>query len=59
MLADALASAELWMTPAQVAAAVRTDGHGGSLLSFGAHGSIDFLSVPPSELHASNFHIGS
>jgi len=59
MLADALASAELWMTPAQVTAAVRSDNHGGSLLSFGASGSIDFLSVSPNELHASNFHIGS
>jgi len=47
------------MTPAQVTAAVRSDNHGGSLLSFGASGSIDFLSVSPNELHASNFHIGS
>jgi hypothetical protein len=58
LLAQTLASAEGWMTSAQVAAAVKTDGHGGSLLSLGAVGSIDFQNVPTTQLTASNFHIG-
>jgi hypothetical protein len=39
------------------AAAVTTDGHGGSLLSLGSHGSIDFVGVPTAKLTANNFHI--
>jgi len=58
LLAQALASTEHWTTSAQVPAALGTDGHGGSLLSLGAQGSIDFQLVPPNQLHASNFHIG-
>ena len=58
LLAQALASSEGWTTSAQIAAALGTDGHGGSLLSLGAHGSIDFQNVPKTQLTASNFHIG-
>ena len=40
------------------AAALTSDGHGGSLLMFaGGHGSLDIHGVAPSGLHASNFHI--
>jgi hypothetical protein len=57
-LAQALASAEHWANPSQIAAALGSDGHGGSLLSLGANGSIDFVSIPPSQLTAHNFRIG-
>jgi len=43
---------------AAAAAAVTTDGHGGSLLTFaGGLGSIDFQGVALGSLHTSNFHI--
>ena len=58
LLAQALASAEGWTTSAQVARALGTDGHGGSLLSLGTLGSIDFQNVQKSQLTAANFHIG-
>ena len=58
LLAQALASAEGWTTSAQIAAALGMDGHGGSLLSLGNFGSIDFQNVPKTQLTASNFHIG-
>jgi hypothetical protein len=58
LLVQAMASAEGWTTPAQVAASLGMDGHGGSLLSLGAFGSIDFQNVPTTQLTASNFHIG-
>jgi hypothetical protein len=37
---------------------VTSDQHGGSLLSLGSGGSIDFLGVAPTALHAANFQIG-
>jgi Ca2+-binding RTX toxin-like protein len=42
-----------------VLASLTSDGNGGALLSFGAsHGSLDFVGVAPSALHAANFQIG-
>jgi hypothetical protein len=58
LLAQALASAEGWATSGQIASALGTDGHGGSLLSLGTHGSIDFQNVQKTQLTAGNFHIG-
>jgi len=58
LLAQALASAEGWTTSAQIASALGMDGHGGSLLSLGTLGSIDFQNIPKTQLTASNFHIG-
>jgi hypothetical protein len=58
LLAQALASAEHWATPGQVDAALRADGHDGSLLSLGTLGAIDFQNVPKAQLTARNFHIG-
>jgi Phosphoesterase family/Bacterial Ig-like domain len=43
---------------AQVLGALTTDGSGGSLLSLGGNGSIDFVHVAASSLHAGNFKIG-
>jgi hypothetical protein len=43
---------------AGVLSALKSDGHGGTLLSFGSQGSLDFAGVAPSQLHASNFEIG-
>jgi hypothetical protein len=37
--------------------ALKSDGHGGTLLSFGKGQFIDFVDAAPSELHAANFHI--
>jgi hypothetical protein len=42
----------------QVLAALTSDGHGGSMLALGLGGSIDFMGVALSQLHASNFQIG-
>jgi hypothetical protein len=43
---------------AAAAAAVTSDGHGGSMLAFaGGLGSIDFQGVSPASLHSTNFHI--
>jgi hypothetical protein len=44
-LVQALASAEHWTSPAQIAAAVTSDNNGGSLLNLGSHGSIDFVNT--------------
>ena len=44
-------------TTAAILAAFKSDGHGGTMLSFG-HGSLDFAGVAPTALHASNFQIG-
>ena len=41
----------------QLLSALHSDGSGGTLLSLGS-GSIDFLGVAPTQLHASNFKIG-
>jgi len=57
-LVAALASSLHWTTPAQVDAALTSDHGGGTLLSLGAHGSIDFIGVAPTVLQASNFQIG-
>jgi hypothetical protein len=42
----------------QIMNSLHADGHGGTLLSLGALGSIDFAGVAPSQLHASNFRVG-
>ncbi len=57
-LVTPLASALDWTTTAQIAAAVTSDHHGGSALSLGSFGSIDFLGVASGTLHATNFQIG-
>jgi hypothetical protein len=60
-LAPSLAASLGWTTPTQVANALRTDTHAGSLLSLGTHGSIDFLKIPlagSGHLTAANFQIG-
>lgn len=45
-------------TPEGVVAALKSDGHGGTLLSFGTAGSLDFINVTPAQLTASHFAIG-
>jgi hypothetical protein len=45
-------------TAAAAVSALKSDGHGGALLSFGHNSSLDFTSVAPSQLHAANFQIG-
>ena len=58
VLAQALTSSENWTSPGQIAAALVTDGHGGSLLALtGGYGSIDFQNVLPSHLTSNNFQI--
>ena len=47
-----------YSTAAAAFAALKSDGSGGSLLSLGADGSIDFKGDPVSSLSASNFKIG-
>jgi hypothetical protein len=54
-LVQALASAEYWTSPTQIAAAVTSDNNGGSLLSLGSYGKIDFVGV--TGLTAKNFQI--
>ena len=39
-------------------AALTSDGHGGSLLSFGTAGSLDIVGVAKTSLSAANFKIG-
>jgi hypothetical protein len=58
LLAQALAGADRWTTSSQIAAARGMDGHGGSLLSLGILGPIDFQNVQKTQLTAANFHIG-
>ncbi len=41
-----------------VVAALKSDGHGGTLLSFGAAGQIDFVGVAVGALKAASFQIG-
>lgn len=41
-----------------IMAALHSDDHGGTMLSFGQAGSLDFSNVAPSSLHASSFQIG-
>ena len=45
-------------TTEAVLSALTSDHHGGSVLSFGNGGSLDFAGVSSSHLHASNFRIG-
>jgi hypothetical protein len=45
-------------TSAAALSALKSDGHGGTLLSFGSGSSLDFSGVALSQLHASNFQIG-
>jgi hypothetical protein len=45
-------------TPEQVVSALTSDGHGGTLLSFGSAGSLDFVNTPAADLTASHFAIG-
>jgi hypothetical protein len=45
-------------TAAQAQASLVTDGHGGSLLSLGGSGSIDFANVATNLIAASHFKIG-
>jgi hypothetical protein len=47
-----------YTSSAQVLSALTTDGSGGSLLSLGSDGSVDFLHVAPPSLHVGNFKIG-
>ena len=45
-------------TPQAVVSALTSDGHGGTLLSFGSAGSLDFVNTPAADLTASHFAIG-
>jgi hypothetical protein len=45
-------------TPQQVVAALKSDGHGGTSLSFGGAGSVDFVHTAAAQLTASHFAIG-
>ena len=45
-------------TTTAVLSALKSDGHGGTLLSFGGSSSLDFTDLAPSQLHVSNFQIG-
>lgn len=48
-----------YASASSVLASLTSDGNGGALLSFGvSHGSLDFVGVAPSALHAANFQIG-
>ncbi|MBV8442981.1 MAG: heparin lyase I family protein, partial [Hyphomicrobiales bacterium] len=47
-----------YTSPSQAFSALTSDGSGGSLLSLGTNGSIDFLSLAPSALQLTNFKIG-
>jgi hypothetical protein len=57
VLVQTLAASQGWTTAGQIDAALTTDNHGGTLLSLGAHGSIDFQGIAKSQLSANNFHI--
>ncbi len=47
-----------YASAAAIVSALHSDGHGGSLLTLGTTGSIDFLGVAPSQLTAANFKVG-
>jgi hypothetical protein len=55
---DLLSGAGGYTSASQAFASLTSDGAGGSKLSLGTDGSIDFAHVAPSSLHASNFKIG-
>ena len=45
-------------TTSAVLSALKSDGHGGTLLAFGDGSSFDFAGMATSQLHASNFQMG-
>jgi hypothetical protein len=45
-------------TVQQVKGALTSDGHGGTLLSFGTAGSLDFVNMAATHLAANHFAIG-
>jgi hypothetical protein len=47
-----------YSSAAAAVAALNSDGSGGSLLTLGSFGTIDFVGVAPSALHSGNFKIG-
>jgi hypothetical protein len=55
---DLLNGAGGYTSASKAFAVLTSDGAGGSKLSLGSDGSIDFANVAPSSLHASNFKIG-
>jgi hypothetical protein len=55
---DLLNGAGGYTSASQAFASLTSDGAGGSKLSLGTDGSIDFAHVAPSSLHVSNFKIG-
>jgi len=55
---DLIGSIGGFKTTAAVLTALKSDGHGGTLLSFGAGSSLDFSGVALSQLHALNLQIG-
>jgi hypothetical protein len=55
---DLLNGAGAYKSAAAVLGALHTDGHGGTSLSLGSGGSIDFVNTTASQLHAWNFAIG-
>lgn len=57
-IVDLLGGIGGFKTTSDVLSALKSDGHGGTLLSFGGSGSLDFVEVASSHLHASNFQIG-
>jgi ELWxxDGT repeat protein len=54
---DLLSGLGGFTSASQVVAALQDDHNGGTLLSFGAAGSLDFAGVAPGALHAANFGI--
>ena len=55
---DLLNGAGNYGSVAAVMTALRSDGHGGTLIALGATGSIDLVGVATNQIHASNFRIG-
>ena len=47
-----------YATTAEIMGALRSDGSGGTLLSLGSAGSLDFMGVARGALVKSDFHIG-
>ena len=55
---DLLGGEGAYTTAGAAYAALTSDGHGGSLLSFGTNGSLDIAGVAKSSLSAADFKIG-
>jgi hypothetical protein len=55
---DLLNGAGGYKSAAAILGALHTDGHGGTSLSLGTSGSIDFVNTTAAQLHSSNFAIG-